>query len=200
MSEVGERMSNVRYRRRTVKQATREVPTLWCRWGKHEFIPLAHLNESLPEGVMCFGCQAKIAENVQNVLPIAEISIAERRAERMRREDEKAQREAEGRVKRNDPNAPGFVYYIRIDGQIKIGFTTDLKQRSRHYPPTAELVAIEAGTTLTERDRHQQFHRDLARGREWFTESEALTTHMAELQNLNGVPTELMHQYTTRRK
>lgn len=193
-------MSNVRYRRRSRPNPDLPKPeTLWCRWGRHEFIPLAHLKEVLPEGVMCAGCQSKIAENHLGVVAMPEMSALEHRKERIRRQEEKAQREAEGRIKRADPKADGFVYYIRIDGQIKIGFTTNLKQRSRTYPPTAELVAIEAGTLLTERDRHQQFHRDLARGREWFTESEALKVHMAELQERNGVPSELMHKYRTRR-
>jgi len=102
-------------------------------------------------------------------------------------------------MKRTDPDSTGIVYYMRINGQIKIGYTANLTQRSRHYPPGTELLAVEPAGPYTERDRHQQFHRDRVRGREWFEPSSELMEHIAELEKIHEVPHHLMHKYTTRK-
>lgn len=56
------------------------------------------------------------------------------------------------------------VYYLRVDGWIKIGYTVNLAQRMRAYPPSAALLGVERGTPSLERRRHRQFCRFLARG------------------------------------
>jgi hypothetical protein len=63
---------------------------------------------------------------------------------------------------------PGWVYYIELDGLIKIGFSKNVTNRMRQYAPTAKLLAAEPGTKKIERARHQHFGGHLARGREWF--------------------------------
>lgn len=188
----------MRYRRRKGIEQARDYPTAWCRWGRHEFLPLAHLKENLADGTMCFDCQMKIADNITEVIAMPEMSLAIRRREMQRRTVEQAKRKAESHVKTSAPDAPGMVYYIRINGHIKIGYTANLPQRSRNYPPDSELLAVEPGTPQTERERHQQFSRHLAKGREWFRESEEIAAHVAELQALNGVPDVLMHKYRTK--
>ncbi|MCK8477215.1 GIY-YIG nuclease family protein [Microbacterium aurugineum] len=96
-----------------------------------------------------------------------------------------------------DEDADGWVYYMRINGRIKIGYTTNLRQRSRSYPPGTELLAVEPGTPELEKRRHDQFSRSLAQGREWFAESEALTVHIAKLAEQYATPTKAMHSYRT---
>lgn len=175
-----------------------DMPVVWCFWGRHNFTPLAHVKEQFPAGTMCLECQLAIVTNVGEVLPMPEMSLAMHRHEQEKREARKRASTIERWVKSKDPDNTGLVYYMRINGQIKIGYTANLEQRSRNYPPGTELLAIEPAGPYTERDRHQQFHRSLARGREWFTETEDIIAHVAELAATYGVPHKLMHKYTSR--
>ena len=94
-----------------------------------------------------------------------------------------------------DPESTGHVYYMRTNGRIKIGYTADLRQRSRNYPPGTELLAVEPGTKETEKRRHGQFSRSLAQGREWFAESTDLAEHIARVAEDYATPTAAMHEY-----
>lgn len=107
----------------------------------------------------------------------------------LRADNAKAMRDA-------DPNASGWVYYMRINARIKIGYTANLRQRSRNYPPGTELLAVEPGDSETEKRRHNQFSRSLAQGREWFAESPDLTEHIAALAAQYATPTAAMHEYS----
>lgn len=94
-----------------------------------------------------------------------------------------------------DP-APGWIYYIRIDDTIKIGYTSDLEQRIRQYPPNATLLALEPGTPKIERARHSLFHAHLAYGREWFKINTELDTWIQQLNVKHGDPSQ--HHYRLR--
>lgn len=75
----------------------------------------------------------------------------------------------------------GWVYYIRIDGQIKIGWTGDVERRTRAYPPSSELLATHPGTKQVESDMHKKFAHLKTHGREWFREDPALDAHIAKV-------------------
>lgn len=76
---------------------------------------------------------------------------------------------------------PSVVYYARIGGHIKIGWTGRLLDRMRWYPPCARLLAIEPGDRSTEKARHHQFaHLRVARY-EWFSPGPELLAHVSEL-------------------
>lgn len=170
----------------------------FCTWGRHRVHGDYILNETFDHGTMCLLCQHMIVENLREVLFMPEMTAALREQER--RKFELARRERflakVLQQKLPDENVTGMVYYLRINGHIKIGYTSDLRQRSRSYPPGSELLAIEPATKATERERHQDFARYLERGREWFRESEVLVEHMAALKETYGLPTWLMHKYT----
>lgn len=70
---------------------------------------------------------------------------------------------------------PGFVYYLRNGDLIKIGYAKNVFLRMAHYPPNAELLAVEPGSKALERARHGQFNHYLRYGREWFREGPELT-------------------------
>lgn len=80
-----------------------------------------------------------------------------------------------------EPNHPGDVYYLLIDGQIKIGWSKDVYTRLNSYPPHAHLLGTEPGDQTLERQRHQQFHAYLAYGREWFADTPEIRDHIATL-------------------
>lgn len=91
----------------------------------------------------------------------------------------------------------GDVYYLRVDGLIKIGYSRNVYTRMQAYPPTAELLAVERGTKQTERLRHGQFRADLEHGREWFRESSELSAWIDQVREQYGDPSERAYRYTT---
>jgi hypothetical protein len=73
-----------------------------------------------------------------------------------------------------DADAPGFVYFAYCAGRIKIGYTTDVKQRmeqlSGHSPMPVTLLLTVKGWPSDEEDFHYQFADDRVH-REWFAPS-----------------------------
>lgn len=85
------------------------------------------------------------------------------------------------------------VYYIEVDGLVKIGYTSNLKQRLRDYPPSSVLLGVEVGGRDIERRRHAQFARYLKMGREWHSRSEEILRHVNEIngEKVVGTPIQL---------
>lgn len=81
-------------------------------------------------------------------------------------------------VKRVNP----VVYYLLVDGLIKIGFTTNIRSRLRAYPPTTHLLVTEPGSFQLERSRHRQFSSHLADRIEWFHPAAELWEHIRTLR------------------
>lgn len=185
-----------RFRPAAEQRAASEA--FYCTFGRHRTYKDYACNEVFEHCTICYLCQLAITENIRQVLFMPDVSIAMRAQERKKfelaRKERYMQKVLEGKLP--DEDVTGMVYYLRINGQIKIGYTANLRQRSRNYPPGSELLAYEPATKFTERERHQDFHRDLVKGREWFRESEALVQHMAALREVHGLPEFLMHQYT----
>lgn len=73
---------------------------------------------------------------------------------------------------------PGYVYYVEVGDRIKIGFTENVANRMRAYPPTSTLLAVHPGTPSMEKEMHSKFRVHLAEGREWFKPSEELAAHI----------------------
>lgn len=187
-------MTELRKRRRK-KKAPLQPWEIWCTFGKHRSSTLTGLKCIYTHSTICRDCQMEIVENLKAVVDMPEMSEA--MYIRARARDAKARADNKLRAARvaAEPESTGHVYYMRINGQIKIGYTANLRQRSRNYPPGTELLAIEPGTTALERERHLQFSRSLARGREWFAESEDLTAHIAEVAAKHKIPPGVMHQH-----
>jgi hypothetical protein len=90
---------------------------------------------------------------------------------------------------------PGWVYYLRIGDQIKIGYSSDVKRRMKSYPPTAELLAVHPGSKALERTMHEQFASSRAIGREWFHPHAVLTEHIAKVVEHYGKPSRFAYHY-----
>lgn len=82
-----------------------------------------------------------------------------------------------------DPDLPlprvEVVYYLRWDERIKIGTSSQPRQRLAaiwHH----ELLAFERGGRATERERHRQFA-ELREGGEWFRAEASLVEHARAL-------------------
>lgn len=103
---------------------------------------------------------------------------AENLQETLRKEDQ----ERQAQKLRASRTHPGWVYYIRIDGQIKIGWTRNVENRTRAYPPSSVLLATHPGTTYLERQMHKKFAHLKAKGREWFLDDPSLEDHIAKVR------------------
>ena len=83
---------------------------------------------------------------------------------------------------------PGWIYYVQVTDRIKIGYSTDVRQRMRAYPPHAELLAVHPGTPTLERQIHQDLAGHLAQGREWFRPNPEVTAHIGTVLAQFGPP------------
>lgn len=171
----------------------------YCSWGHHRTWKASHVEERFDHGTMCMECQIKIADSLGGYIFVPDNRTASIAA--MRRQFDAAREQGKAVAKiRKGSNDEGFVYYMRINGQIKIGYAADVTSRMRHYPPGSELLAVEPGTLHTEAERHQDFRRDLVRGREWFNESDKLIAHIAQIVSDCGDPSALAYQFTERKQ
>lgn len=82
----------------------------------------------------------------------------------------------------------GVVYYVQIGAHIKIGWTSNLENRMRQYPPNSTLLALHPGTRKDENRMHRRFAADRTHGREWYVPSASLTHHIAQVVRENGQP------------
>jgi hypothetical protein len=62
----------------------------------------------------------------------------------------------------------GWIYYLKVGDQIKVGYASDLQQRMRSYPPNATLFAAHRGTLDDEKRIHASLAIHRAAGREWY--------------------------------
>lgn len=92
---------------------------------------------------------------------------------------------------RSDLPTGEHVYYIEVDGLVKIGYTSNLKQRLRDYPPSSVLLGIEPGDRNLERQRHAQFSHYLKLGREWHSRGDGILRHVRQLNGNSGTPVQL---------
>lgn len=185
-----------RDRLRQARKAARANKNLWCSLGRHRTERHLTLQEDFRGGTVCMQCQFKIVENLESVLELPAVTEAMARMARLRHVEKKQRAKIRAMTRETGATGDGLVYYMRINGRIKIGYTTNLPQRSRNYPPGTELLAVEPGTRETEAKRHMQFSRSLAQGREWFAESEDIKTHMDGLAATYGIPRELMYRHS----
>ena len=82
----------------------------------------------------------------------------------------------------------GVVYYLLVGKLIKIGWSSDLRQRLKSYPPDSKLLAVHPGTRETEKQMHQKFAHLLDKGREWFQDHEAIRGHAKAVVDEYGEP------------
>lgn len=93
----------------------------------------------------------------------------------------------------------GWVYYIRVGNNIKIGYAGDVRKRMLGYPPDSTLLAVEPGDKKLERERHKEFAHSLQFGREWFRESYPIKKHIAEIRDKHGTALADLQHPTKRR-
>lgn len=81
-----------------------------------------------------------------------------------------------------EPDPDPVVYFLLIEGLVKIGHTDNLTKRLRSYPPHAQLLATEPGDRSREAQLHREFDDYLLAGREWFTPGPRLRAYIEGLK------------------
>ncbi len=89
-----------------------------------------------------------------------------------------------GCSRRRDKARPtiGTVYYLLVGDRIKVGWTANLRQRMRSYPPGHSLLATESGTRADEAAVHQRCTPWRISGREWYDDNGPMRRVAAEAE------------------
>jgi hypothetical protein len=82
-------------------------------------------------------------------------------------------------------DGPSWVYMIRLGDRVKIGFTTNLRQRMYDLPHE-EILAVVPGTVVDERRCHAAFAHLRVAG-EWFRAEPELLTFAQDVDARGGV-------------
>lgn len=136
--------------------------------------------------IAAYDAERRVAEQRVAAREQAKVEVAARAVKKVE----------EGFLLDDDEPAPGWIYYLRLDGVIKIGFTKNPHRRIKQYPPTAELLATEPGTKKVERSRHQRFGKHLIVGREWFADCDEINEWIDTLVAEYGKPDPSIGRYT----
>lgn len=137
--------------------------------------PVAECNQRMVvSDLVCRNHEMEIWDRVRRRRgdPVIEQLILESVAQQdqRRRDDELRQREV--------AKTQGWIYYLRLDEKIKIGWTSDLDQRMKAYPPHAIRLAVHRGSRADERDLHRTFTPFRVAGREWYSQGNELMSHI----------------------
>lgn len=95
-------------------------------------------------------------------------------------------REHEERKVRNLAQIHGDIYFIRIGGLVKVGWTRDLWARVKSYGASAELLAYYPATRADETTLHRQLRPALAKGREWYEDGAVIALFIKESFEKHG--------------
>jgi hypothetical protein len=97
---------------------------------------------------------------------------------------------------RREPSQPApertlreeVIYYVQVGGHIKIGWTSQLEQRMRNYPPNTVLLAVHPGSRSDERKLHRRFAVHRSHGQEWYPLVPVVLDHIKRMLAEHGSP------------
>lgn len=181
--------SAARAKRRAAEWTTCLVPgcTLMCP---------AELQDGI-EFPICSIHAAAVWENVErqlnsrNAEMFEALGALQARREAIRSEERKAdaiERE-ERAAKVRKPDAQGWIYYVRANGLIKVGWTSDLERRLRAYGANAEILAHYEARRSEEAALHRQLAPSRAKGREWYHDDPIVQAFIYRATREHGQPT-----------
>lgn len=179
-----------RYEDRVSTVVVTEAPGLQCAIGSHHMTATITVNDT-----WVYTTIDGLPICPEHIILLADTrtasTIPESRIKRILidRDEKRARQHSQERVRKNSARSqPGWIYYLSIDGLIKIGYTSNLENRMKAYPPNTQLLALHPGTKATEADLHQQFAESKARGREWFTPGTRIIEHIESVLERFGKP------------
>lgn len=75
--------------------------------------------------------------------------------------------------------ANGDIYFVRLNGLVKVGWTRDLWKRLKAYGASAEVICSYHGSRDDETNLHRQLRPVLAKGREWYEDGPIIASFIA---------------------
>lgn len=104
-------------------------------------------------------------------------------------EHEVAEERRSNTIEENDGAEQGQIYFVRLNGMIKVGWSSKLRSRLKSYGASAEILCHYPASRPEERDLHRQLRPYLAMGREWYQECQLLVDVVAGVIQRHGEPT-----------
>lgn len=93
-----------------------------------------------------------------------------------------AQRDQAAKKRTQASLTPGWIYFLTLDDKIKVGWTSNLENRLKSYPPHARMVVTYPATRADERDLHRSLKTELVAGREWYSRTPVVLRCMRDAQ------------------
>lgn len=125
----------------------------------------------------------QVRESDDPVMVDAVAAVVQRRQEQL---DTRERAAKQAHLARRD----GQIYYVRLNGLIKVGWTRTITDRLRAYGPNVEVLCHYSATLNDETDLHRQLVPFRAKGREWYHDCPALRDFVEAAVKLHGPPTE----------
>lgn len=97
-------------------------------------------------------------------------------------------REQQQRERSRGGEKDGVVYFLRSNGFVKIGWTSDLDSRLKQYDPDARVLATKPGTRADERFLHKKFDHLRTHRREWFAMAPQVMEEIQRTVREHGEP------------
>lgn len=82
----------------------------------------------------------------------------------------------------------GHIYFVRLNGLVKAGWSRDVHDHLRAYGPLVEVLAIYPGTRDDETNLHRQLRPALQRGREWYEDGKIIADFVEQAVAKHGPP------------
>lgn len=107
-------------------------------------------------------------------------------AEAVKRQQDQMERQAEENARAlAATRAEGWIYFLALDDKIKVGWTANLDQRMKSYPPHSRLIVTYPASRADERDLHRTLRTSLIAGREWYERTSHVMSTIREVQLRN---------------
>lgn len=82
----------------------------------------------------------------------------------------------------------GHIYFIRLNGLIKVGWSRILEDRLKAYGPDVEVLCHYKGTRQDETNLHRNLTPYRAKGREWYEDCQLIADMVQQAVELHGQP------------
>lgn len=89
----------------------------------------------------------------------------------------------------SDDSPAEFIYFIRQNGLVKVGWSSQIAARLKSYGPNVEILCYYPGTRHDETQLHRQLRPSLAKGREWYHDDELIELFLKDALERHGEPT-----------
>lgn len=93
-----------------------------------------------------------------------------------------------GTMSGNGGATQGQIYFVRLNGLIKVGWSGDLTARLKAYGPEVEILCHYKASRRDETLMHRQLRPYLARGREWYHDCKLIADVVTGIVKQHGEP------------